>query len=309
MQFTFFTDFERNIDQMVMSIVNSMTENVMTYFSPIISVGLTISTSWFFVMVIYGSEDTPALEALKKYINIAIVVFFAGAGGLYQRELVEVILALPSELATALVGGNAGMNILDVAATQSVSKAGELFELVGYTPESWLNVILAITLLISSAFLIGSTAVFFFISKVVTSVLAGLGFIFIFSILWQPVRNFFNAWANQIVHYALMLILSSLFFGFLMGMYSKLIEGFKIGASNMLGTTFAVALFSFIGYKLLQEIPRLCHALSNGIALGSFSRTTSKPTGNPQRGDSGNKGGGSNGGGGGGGNAPFRGKA
>ncbi|EEP3373111.1 type IV secretion system protein [Salmonella enterica] len=318
-QFTFFTDLERNIDDMVVSIVNTISDNALTYFLPVVTVGVSISLLWFSLMIYLGNYDNPVSDWIKKMTVIAIVVFIAGAGGLYQRELVGSILGLPSELAAALIDSSSpGMNVLDIAAEQSINKAGEIFSLIGYSPESWLNALVGVALIVSSLFLIGTTAIFFFISKVVVAVLAGLGFIFIFTILWEPLRNFFNNWANQIVHYSLMLVLSALFFSFLMGMYTRLVNQFTVGEANMLYTTFAIVCFSYIGYRLLNEIPKLCQALSNGIAISSLAKAGSNNA--PSNNSPSNSGGKGGGGGGGGsspgeiknpvtsGSAPFRGK-
>ena len=300
-QFTFFTDLEKNIDDMVVTIVNSISDNALTYFLPVVQTGLSISLLWFSLMIFLGNYDNPVNDWIKKLTVIAIVVFVAGAGGLYQRELVSTILGLPSELASALIDSNSpGMNVLDIAAEQSVNKAGEIFSLIGYSPESWLNALVGVALIISSMFLGGGAAIFFFISKVVVAVLAGLGFIFIFTLLWEPLRNFFNNWANQIIHYSLMLVLSALFFSFLMGMYTRLVNQFTVGEANMLYTTFAIVCFSYIGYRLLNEIPKLCQALSNGIAIASLAKAGSSnapssntPSNTPSKNSGGGGGGGS----------------
>ncbi|WP_313397385.1 type IV secretion system protein [Acinetobacter variabilis] len=322
MAFTFFTDLERNIDTMVTTVVTNISNNTMEYFLPVVSTGLGISILWMAVMLITGSYDSPGMDFVKKITVITIVVGFAGAGGLYQTQIMSLVLGLPSELASALVGGGDGStNVLDIASEKTLQKTAQIFDLVGVTPSSWLNALVGIVFFVSGLFLIGASAVLFFISKVVVSILAGLGFIFIFTFLWEPIRNFFNNWVNQIVHYSLMLVLSSLFFGFLMGMYDRFIDAFTIGESNLLYTAFAIAMFTFIGYKLIGEIPTICQSLSNSVSVGSLSKSKA----NANENSSGAKGSGNNGGGkgdsGSGGqsnsprgvvetmNAPFRGKA
>lgn len=319
MAFTFFTDLERNIDAMVVNIVATISNNTMDYFLPVVSTGLGISMLWFATMLIMGNSDAPAMDFIKKMTVITIVVGFAGAGGLYQSQIMNLILGLPSELASALVGGGDGStNVLDVASEKTLQKTSQIFDLVGMTPSSWLNALVGIVFFVSGLFLIGASAVLFFISKVVVSILAGLGFIFIFTFLWEPIRNFFNNWVNQIVHYSLMLVLSSLFFGFLMGMYDRFIDAFTIGDSNLLYTAFAIAMFTFIGYKLIGEIPTICSSLANSVSVGSLTKSKSSPS-SSETSSSGSSNTGSGGGGGGKSesarnvvesmNAPFRGKA
>lgn len=321
MAFTFFTDLERNIDSMVTTVVSNISNNTMEYFLPVVSTGLSISILWMAAMMITGHYDSPGMDFVKKITVITIVVGFAGAGGLYQTQIMNLILGLPGELASALVGGGDGStNVLDVASEKTLQKTAQILDLVGVTPSSWLNFAVGVVFFISGLFLIGASAVLFFISKVVVSILAGLGFIFIFTFLWEPIRNFFNNWVNQIVHYSLMLVLSSLFFGFLMGMYDRFIDAFTIGESNLLYTAFAIAMFTFIGYKLIGEIPTICQSLSNSVSVGTLTKSKGSAKDNSDRKSSGN----SNGGGGNsnnGGqtsspravvesmNAPFRGKA
>ncbi|KAB1469235.1 type IV secretion system protein [Cronobacter sakazakii] len=277
MAFTFFTDFERNIDQMVVQIVTTISSNSMDYFLPVVTSGLGISFLWFGAMCVLGNYDAPAMDFLKRILVVAIVVGVAGAGGLYQTEIMNLILGLPSELSSALVGGgNGDVNVLDIASEKTLDKTMQIFDLVGVSPSSWLNALVGVVFFVSGLFLIGSTAVFFIISKVVVGILAGLGFIFIFAFLWEPLRNFFSAWVNQIVHYSLMLVISSLFFSFLMGMYDRFISAFTIGESNLLYTAFAIAAFTYIGYRLLGEIPTLCAALSQSVHIGELTKSSSK---------------------------------
>ena len=277
MAFTFFTDLERNIDAMVIDIVATISNNAMDYFLPVVSSGLAMSFIWFGTMCVLGNYDAPASDFIKKILVITIVVGIAGAGGVYQTEIMNLILGLPSELASALAGGgNTGVNVLDISAEKTLDKTMQIFDLVGVTPSSWLNALVGIVFFVSGMFLVGSTAVYFIISKVVVSILAGLGFIFIFAFLWEPLRNFCSSWINQIVNYSLMLVISSLFFSFLMGMYDRFITGFTVGESNMLFTAFAIACFTFIGYKLLNEIPTLCAALANSVHVGSLTKGSEK---------------------------------
>lgn len=79
-QFTFFTDLEKNIDDMVVTIVNSISDNALTYFLPVVQTGLSISLLWFSLMIFLGNYDNPVNDWIKKLTVIAIVVFVAGAG-------------------------------------------------------------------------------------------------------------------------------------------------------------------------------------------------------------------------------------
>ncbi|MED5747926.1 hypothetical protein, partial [Enterobacter hormaechei] len=58
--------------------------------------------------------------------------------------------------------------------------------------------------------------------------------------------------------------------------YDRFITGFTVGESNMLFTAFAIACFTFIGYKLLNEIPTLCAALANSVHVGSLTKGSEK---------------------------------
>ncbi|WP_407200959.1 hypothetical protein [Enterobacter cloacae] len=48
------------------------------------------------------------------------------------------------------------------------------------------------------------------------------------------------------------------------------ITGFTVGESNMLFHRICNRIFTFIGYKLLNEIPTLCAALANSVHVGSL---------------------------------------
>ncbi len=60
----------------------------------------------------------------------------------------NLILGLPSELASALAGGgNTGVNVLDISAEKTLDKTMQIFDPVGVTPSSWLNALVGIVFL------------------------------------------------------------------------------------------------------------------------------------------------------------------
>ncbi|NPE55591.1 type IV secretion system protein [Dickeya dadantii] len=199
MAFTFFTDFERNVDNMVTNVVNTISSNAVEYFTPLIGTCFGMMLAWFAVNVMSGTSELPGMDFIKKMFHTTLVVGIAGAGGLYQREIMTVILAFPSELSTALIGAShSDANFFDSATEKTLDITKSILDLVGMSPESWLNVLVAAVFFVSCLFLIGTAAIYFMISKVVVGILASLGCIFILASLFESARNFFYGlgWSN-----------------------------------------------------------------------------------------------------------------
>ncbi|WP_171850729.1 hypothetical protein [Dickeya dadantii] len=59
-----------------------------------------------------------------------------------------------------------------------------------------------------------------------------------------------------------------------------------MGTSNILFSAFGIATFSYIGYRILEEIPTLCTALSHGFSVGNLKSSSGNNGGGDQKNDS-----------------------
>lgn len=278
--FNFFSNIFRRIDAAISSFVSLINGNIVDYIIPAVSIGVSISLLWVGTMAVLGSINSPHSELLKRSLVYATITFIAGAGGLYQSQLVDLIMSLPEDLATSLLGGGDGAssNVLDMAAGQGFTLAGEAlnrFDIFAGSTWGWACLgfaIGAVTIIV-----VGIGGGFIMTAKVALGLLAALGPMFIYALLFEPLRNFFAAWLNNVVQYILLIVMFSAVFKFFMEIFTVYIRQVDLdnSALNLWYTTGGVILLGVFTKYMLGKLPQLASALSQGTHIGT--RTSDKP--------------------------------
>lgn len=274
MNFNFFTNFFARIDGAVMSYIDAMAGNVNSFIVPIVSGCLGIAITWMTAKALIGVSEDPTDEFLMKILWMAAVGAVAGAGGLYQTNIAEMVMKLPETVSLGLIGvGTADANLLDKMAELGIDKASVAIEKFIDSPLS------GFLWLIAGAIYIGVTGLmvvigggFIMIAKVMVGILAALGPIFIYALLFNSSRTFFANWLNQIVYYSAMTVIFGVVYGFFMNMFELYTTqvNFDDEGSNLIYTTMGAVFIGVMAFRANREIPRLAASLSNGFHIASI---------------------------------------
>lgn len=297
--FNFFANFFSAIDRAVNTFVTAINGNVNGFIIPLVSIGVSIMFSLFALYTMLGEHDAPINDFLKKVVTIACVSGIAGTGGLYQSDILQLVLHLPEDMATALVTGNStAANILDACAGTGFGKAGEAINKFDWMDAKSLGFVFAgICMFACTVILVGVGGMFIMTAKVVVAILAAVGPMFIFAYIWSPLRNFFNMWVNQVALYSILTVLFSAVFGFFMNIFNSYINNADIttGTDNIWFTVGGIILLTSFAWRMTKTLPQLSAALAQGVHATATRNSTpgSSNTSNNQ----GGFGGGSNSGG------------
>lgn len=167
-------------------------------------------------------------DFLWKCIKISMIVSVASAGGLYQSQIAGAIQTAPDQFASSLLPaqaataqGSTASALIDKAAGEGFSKAGEAFEKAGvFTKEGLAYTAFGVLCLLSTALLTAIGGAFILLAKIMLGLLAALGPLFIFGLLFKGTVGFFERWVAHVLGFALLIVFVSSIFGLMMQMFT-----------------------------------------------------------------------------------------
>lgn len=276
MAFTLFEPLFREFDSATATYVNDISTKMIATITPVLSVGLTVGFLFYSLAVIRGTVQMPVSDLLWRCFRIGVIVSIATAGGLYQSSIADVIVSTPDALAQALVGSDAvntssAGGVLDTTAGKAFDVAAKQWEKASvFSKQGIMYVAYSCMIIISTAVLVSIGGAFLIMAKVAIAILVGIGPLFIFMLLWQPTQRFFEVWVAQLLNYALLTVLTSVLFLFLMGIYGNYMGDIKPD-SNTMNAIYALAgalVITGISALILLQLPSIAGGLSGGLGLG-----------------------------------------
>lgn len=275
MEFDFFAQFFAKINGAVMGYITAISDNVYDIMIPVISGCMGIVIIWMAMKTFMGQSNDPFEEMLAKTLWMAVVTSLAGAGGIYQRDLAPVVLNLPETISLGLIGTSAtDVNLLDRIAINGVEKSILALDKFIDSPLSgilWL--IVAGVYIVCTGYMVLIGGGFIMVSKIMVGLLAALGPIFIYSLLFEASKRFFASWLNQIMYYSAMILFFSVIYGFFMDMFDRYTANLSwdSSTSNMIYSTLGAVFMGVMAHRALKEIPRLSASISNGFHIDSLT--------------------------------------
>lgn len=273
MAFALFGPLFSKIDTAVSTFVGQISSNAISTITPFVTVGLTLGFIAYAIAIIRGAIDMPVMDFLARSVKIGIIVSIAGAGGLYQSQIADAITALPDGLATALISdpaqGSKAANIIDEAAGKGFDAAARAFEQSSFfSSDGLLYGIFGIIIIVATAVVVAIGGAFILLAKVAMALLAGIGPLFIFCFLWQPLAKLFDMWVGQVLNYVMLTVLFSSLFGLMMSIYGGFVEGVRFEEGvNVAYTLGGTLILSAAMVLVLLQLPGIASALAGGVSL------------------------------------------
>lgn len=280
MNFTLFQQLFTRIDTATSSFVSTISGHVITDAMPFITAGLTVSFILYGLLVARGVVDDSLKDFFFKCLKIGIIVSIASTGGLYQSQIASAIQNTPNEFATALLPasanagqaqGNAAADLVDRAAGEGFQKAEDAFNKASifHPGSAFAFVMFGVLCVLATALLTAIGGAFILLAKVVLAILAGLGPLFIFALLFKTTARFFEAWCAQVLTYGLLVVLVSSVFGLMMNLFSGYMSNVAFdGTLNFAGTLGGCIILSIACLVIVLQLPTIAGSLANGLGVG-----------------------------------------
>ena len=273
MAFQLFSELFKKIDTATATFITDTVSKSITAIAPIMTIGLTLSFIAYGWLIIRGVVEMPITDFMGKIIKISIIISIALTSGFYQAEIAAVICKTPDELINALVldsvKQDGAATAIDYAADKGFAISSKAFDHSGFFVENGITYcVIGIVTLMATGIFVALGGTILILSKLILSILAGIGPFFILALLWQPTVRFFEMWVAQVVNYILLGVLTTMIFGLLLSIYNIYMEDIKFdGVQNVAATLGGAVVLSVAMIIILLQVPTLASALSGGISL------------------------------------------
>ena len=274
------TWMDASVTHMLEGIVAPMVSNATAAIWPFVTVGMTISLMWYGWLIASGAVATPILTALRKVVNIVFIVSIAGAGGLYQTELIGVMLDLPSAVTSLFTNEpSTPAELLDAAANNGAEVSTRLQE---RAPGTWSDASRAFAFVLVAAVITIISALLSAVGIIVlVAVETGMGLVVvigplcILALLFDVTKQYFNKWVNQVIFYAIYGALFVVVFGVIMSMFGMLQQGLLDTTSadeiNIFSMLTAIIIFISSAAFIMAQVPSIAERISGAGGRGGIS--------------------------------------
>lgn len=253
--------------------VARFTDNIM----PLVSVGLSVALIWYGWLISSGAVQTPILEALRRVVNISIIVSIAGAGGLYQKQIVGVLLDLPSAMTNAMSAQpTTPAKIIDDVA----NKGAELSTKVNDRAPSGISgavrgfafVVVAVAITALSTVFGAIGMIVLLTVKVGMGICVVLGPLVILGLLFEYTKPYFRQWLNQVLFFSLYAASFTIVFTVIIEMFGRLQDTLLRVVSadeiNIFGMLSMILFFVLVAGFAIRQVPVIIGTITGGRSSG-----------------------------------------
>jgi type IV secretion system protein VirB6 len=280
MDFHLFQALFQRMDQATATFATNISGQAITAATPVITAATTVMFIFYGWLMAQGKIEDSIRDFMFKCFKIGLIVSIATTGGLYQSQIANAIQQTPNELAVALLpaqagqtAGDAAANLVDQAAGQGFQKASEAFQNSGvFTKQGISYAAFGVIAVLSTAILTAVGGAFILLSKVALALLAGLGPLFIFALMFKATQRFFEVWCTQVLSYGLLVVMVSSVFGLMMQIFTTYMQGVTFdGGLNFGGTLGGCVILAVVSVLIVIQIPSIAAGLAGGVGIGLWN--------------------------------------
>lgn len=268
---------DKSVSDMLTRVITPMIADVTEGLLPFVSVGLSIALIWYGWLIASGAIQTPVLAAARKLVNSAIIITIAGAGGLYQTEIIGVMLELPADVASAFTGTHkTPAQLMDDAANKG-SEIGTRLQQRAPTSlrqmaQAFLFVLVALIITVISVIMSAIGMLVLITVKVGMGLVVVMGPFCILGLLFEATKEFFKAWLRQAFYYTFYAGLFMVVFMFIMGMFGMLQQGLldlsQADTINIFSMLTAIIFFMVCAKYMLEQVSSVASQVTGGRGGG-----------------------------------------
>lgn len=221
-----------------------------------------------------GVIREPAMDFINRIVILSIVFGIGFSLANYNILITNTFLRGPDELVAGLArssGSTGVVNGLDAMLQQGFDLGARFWSKAGVLDGDFGMYFVA---LLAWAVTIIVTAYGFFLmalSKVVMTVVIGLGPIFFLGLLFQATAGFFNSWLRQLANYFLVPVLVVMINLLVMNLFSRAAAGANaITSTAEVSQVFPFFAMGLVSLLALASVLSIAAGLAGGVSLSSF---------------------------------------
>lgn len=264
-----FTNIFTLIDNSIINVVIGKAGTLITVLEPLLLSSFSVYLLFLFLSYWNGSIEENIVDFVKRCIAWILILSFALNISYYNEYIVPMVMNFGDYLSQKFSGSNTSINgsldemvsvILD-GIKKTIDKASGIIGTI-------LAVLVVVLIGIFSIIFLVISAGYILLAKIFAGILVVVGPIFIAMALFPATRQYFSAWVNQVVNYALL----TFFLNVLMAIFIEFMVGaFGVGAID-LTRGLNIAIGAGIFFVVLLRLPELSSSLAGGLSANGFTQ-------------------------------------
>lgn len=236
--------------------------------TPIFAIGLGFYMILVALNYLRGAESEPVMDFGMRMIKMAVVIGLGLNMANYTDTVIPIVTGLGSDLASAVSGGKVSSNSLDELALYYLKILEDGYEAADGVGETVLFAFKA-TLVIGglTPFLVLAT-VLLVIADVGAVMVASVGPLFFGTLLFPATRQYFSAWLNTALSYALIPLLVAVVTVISVGLSKEMLVP---GGSTLVDTTFKKVFLAALGNLALLFVLRQVNSMASSLSAGGIN--------------------------------------
>jgi type IV secretion system protein VirB6 len=223
--YTIFAD----IDTAITGFLTLVVGGIAGYIAPIVFVAVGVWLLSWSILMIMGKVQSPAGDLVVRILVVGFVLWLMQSP-IYLQLIVAPAQALPNELIAAASGNNNPQNIMEALWSNifsfmlsGLSQAGTQFS-TGLLSSAIIILLFTVATTAIGACLIGLSMFLIGYTKIGMGLVLAMGPLALAFAIWPATRNYFYAWLNTVLYFAVLAFLTALFVMFFVDIPNRFIQ-------------------------------------------------------------------------------------
>ena len=270
--------FERifaNVDDALNTYVVDTVGNVVGFASPLFTSMMIVFVAMWGYLMMFGRVQEPLQDGVFRIIRIGGIMALGLTVGTYMGVVVTFLQQGPEHISAVVSGaGGTSADTLDALFSQVFAVSKAAWEKGGVLDGNFGLYLIALIVLVIGSGLTLFVAFLILLAKLMTTVLLGIGPLFIICLLFKVTQRFFESWIAMVSNFGLLLVLASSVGTLMTSLAQTYIEKLapnqaaaakaaNLGDAAMLCLVFALCIL------VVRQVPSVAAALGGGIALAT----------------------------------------
>lgn len=270
--------FERifaNVDDALNTYVVDTVGNVVGFASPLFTSMMIVFVAMWGYLMMFGRVQEPLQDGVFRIIRIGGIMALGLTVGTYMGVVVTFLQQGPEHISAVVSGaGGTSANTLDALFSQVFAVSKAAWEKGGVLDGNFGLYLIALIVLVIGSGLTLFVAFLILLAKLMTTVLLGIGPLFIICLLFKVTQRFFESWIAMVSNFGLLLVLASSVGTLMTSLAQTYIdklapnEAAAADAAN-LGDAAMLCLVFALCILVVRQVPSVAAALGGGIALAT----------------------------------------
>ncbi|MRD49390.1 conjugal transfer protein TrbL [Caenimonas koreensis DSM 17982] len=216
-----------------------------------------------------GAETEPVVDFGMRMAGFAVVIGLGLNAANYTSTVIPIVTGLGSDLASAVSGGTATAGTLDQLALKYFNILAEGYDAANSTPFPFnvgpllLYALKALCILVGLIPFLVLATLMLIVADVGAVLVASVGPLFFAFLLFPATRQYFSAWVNTALSYALIPIFVAVIAVISVGLSATMIGSGTLDDAS-LKTVFLASMGNLVLLFLLKQVSALASSLSAG---------------------------------------------